>query len=255
MKKYLSNHLFVLFIFAITGSLSAQSTETRNLGSFDEVIVSEGIKAKLRKGNSNRIKIEAENIALDLIRTDIRGDELRIHIGNDWKRKNRNINVKVYLTFTDLEALHANSGAYVILEDEITSNSFDASVGSGANIKAEETIHAKEMDIDASSGAYMSLLDIDADELEVDVSSGGKIEVEGGKVNSMEVDVNSSGKLDAYNLKCRYVDADASSGGGVKIYAHTGLKANSSSGGWVYYKGSPDKVVERSSSGGRVKAQ
>ncbi|MEM9884689.1 MAG: head GIN domain-containing protein [Bacteroidota bacterium] len=255
MKKHLSNHLLVLFIFAAASGLFAQSSETRNLGSFDEVSVSEGIKAKLRKGSSNKIKIEAENIDLNLVRTDIRGDELRIHIENDWKRKNRNIDVKVYLTFTDLEALDANSGAYVILEDEITSNSFDASVGSGANIKVEKTIHAKEMDIDASSGAYMYLADIDADELEVDVSSGGKIEVEGGKVNSLEVDVNSSGKLDAYDLRCRYVDADASSGGGVKIYAHTGLKADSSSGGWVYYKGSPDKVVERESSGGRVKAQ
>lgn len=254
MTNYLRNHLLILLLIAISSTVFAQSTTTRKLGSFDEVSVSEGIKAKLRKGNKNEIKIEAENIDLDRIITEIKGDELKIHIDNDWKMSNRNINVKVYLTFTDLEELHASSGAYVVLEDDVTANSFEAKSSSGAQLKITATVRAKEMMIDASSGAYLFLEAIEADELVADVSSGANIDVESGSANKLEVDVSSSGKLDAYDLKCKYVEADASSGGGVKIYASTGLRGDCSSGGWVYYKGSPDKVVERESSGGKVKA-
>jgi len=243
----------LLAFFVVTGFLAAQSSETRSLGDFDEVSVSEGIKAKLRKGSKNEVKIEVDNIDIDRVMTEIKGDHLKVHIeGNN---RLRNVEVKVYITFQELEGLHAGSGAYVILEDDVESNSFDASTGSGANLKLEGRVRAERMNLDASSGAYLYVEALSANELEAQASSGANIEIEGGSANTMEADVSSSGKINAYELKCKQVDADASSGGGVKIYASESIRGEASSGGWIYYKGSPDRVRENESSGGRVKEQ
>ncbi|MEN0050683.1 MAG: head GIN domain-containing protein [Bacteroidota bacterium] len=243
----------LLAFFAVVGLLTAQSSETRSLGNFDEVRVSEGIKAKLKKGNKNEVKIEAENIDIDRVLTEIKGDQLKVHLeGNNWRR---NPEVRVYITFRELEGLHASSGAYVILQDDVESSSFDASSSSGANLKLEATVKAKDFYVDASSGAYLYAEAINADALEAGASSGANIEIEGGSANELEADVSSSGKIDAYDLKCKQVDADASSGGGIKIHASEAIRGEASSGGWVYYKGSPERVREHESSGGRVKEQ
>lgn len=253
MTNNIKKITLLLAFFAITGLLTAQSSETRSLGTFDEVSVSEGIKAKLRKGSKNEVKIEVDNIDIDRVLTEIKGDRLKVHLdGNNWRR---NPEVKVYITFTDLEALHASSGAYVILEDDVESASFDASSSSGANLKLEARVKAREIYVDASSGAYFYAEAISADELEASASSGANVDIEGGSANAMEADVSSSGKISAYDLKCKQVDADASSGGGVKIYASESIRGEASSGGWVYYRGSPDRVKEHESSGGRVKEQ
>ncbi|MEM8523246.1 MAG: head GIN domain-containing protein [Bacteroidota bacterium] len=249
MKK-----ITVLFaFFALASSLLAQSSKTRSLSNFDEVSISEGIKAKLRKGNKNEVKIEADNISIDRVLTEVRGDRLKVHLdGNNWRR---NPEVRVYITFKELEGLHAGLGAKVILEDDVEADVFDASTGSGANMKLEGRIRAKDMSLDASSGSYLYAEAVSADELEAEASSGANIEIEGGSVNEMEADVSSSGKVSAYDLKCKRVSAEASSGGGVKTYASEAIRGNASSGGWIYYKGSPDRVRENESSGGRVREQ
>ncbi|MEL6718575.1 MAG: DUF2807 domain-containing protein, partial [Bacteroidota bacterium] len=96
----------------------------------------------------NEVKIEVDRIDIDRVLTEIRGDHLKVHI--EGNRGIRNAEVKVYITFKELEGLHAGSGAYVILEDDLEASSFDASSSSGANLKLEGKVRAKEMILDVS---------------------------------------------------------------------------------------------------------
>ena len=223
MKKIvltLSGLLLVLTVLA-------QSRETRNLRSFNEVSVSEAIKVDLVKGNSEKAEVEVTGTDAENVLTEISGDRLKIHMASgNWK----NVNAYVRLTYQNLEEID---------------------VSSAASISTESTITADRMEMDVSSAAKADLI-FDVGQMEVDVSSAANFKAEG-NVDEIEVDVSSAGSVSAYDLECKAADLSASSAGSIKITVTESIDARASSGGSIQYKGKPDKERVSSSSGGSVK--
>lgn len=223
MTKYVA--IILLFTFTVS---FAQQTETRSLGSFSGVKVSQGIDVILKKGDKESARIEVTgNITTKDVLTDISGSYLKIHLTDG---RHRNINVKVYVTYTKLEKLSASSAG---------------------SIFSEETLRASSMEISASSAGSVET-GVETDDLTVNVSAAGDIELKG-KVRTLEVEASSSGVLDAYDLEAEAVDAEASSAGTIKLSVTKDLSAQASSAGSIRYRGNPDKSNTRSSSGGSVK--
>ena len=244
MKKSI---LITLIGILAAGYALAQSEETRSLSSFSEVYAQEGIEVFLKEGSSEEARVVSENIDIDEVLTEVRGDRLKIHLeGNNY----RNVNVQVYVSYKQLSALGASSAASIEAEDPIeASGDFDVDVSSAGEIKA--AISADEMTLDASSSGEMNL-EVNADEIEADVSSSGEIEVSG-TVRYQEVEASSAGEYDASDVAGEEVDASASSGGSIKVNVSNKIDASASSGGSVRYSGSPKYVDVSSSSGGSVK--
>mgnify|MGYP000143617605 CR=1 FL=1 len=246
-------NLLLLFAlsFCFVSVTFAQSRATRNLSDFDRVSVQEGIYVKMNKGNTHKAEIRASGIDIEDVLTEVKGDKLKIHLeGNN----HRNVKVEIMLTFQDLEGIEASSGAKVELESSVSSNGFYISGSSGGRIAIEERLTTKDLEIDCSSAANITVESMEAIDVEMGSSSGGQIVIEGGRAKTVEADVSSGARINAPDLECQSVMADASSGGGIKIHAANAIQGNASSGGWVYYNGSPDKQMIRESSGGRIKA-
>jgi hypothetical protein len=248
MKRIITITLGML----LAGFIYAQSEETRSLSSFSRVSASEGINVYLKKGSTEEARIVSQNIDIDEVRTDVSGGRLKIHLDDgDWfNRSRRNVDVDVYVTFKEIDAISASSAASIIAEDElVTSGDFDVDVSSAGDIQA--SIKADDVEIDASSAGDAELT-IEADEIEVDVSSSGDVEVEG-KVRAVDAEASSSGDFDGYDLVAEEAEASASSGGSIKLNATNRVRARASSGGSVRYKGDPKYVDVSSSSGGSIK--
>lgn len=222
MKKFL-----IVLLACISSAVFAQETETRNLGSFTGVKVSEGVSVYLKKGDKESAKIEVTGTNPSNVITEISGSYLKVHMRDG---NYRNVNAKVYVTFVSVDKLYASSAG---------------------NIYCSETIKGSNMEIDASSAGTVEVV-VDAGRLEANASSAGDVEIKG-KARTVIMEASSAGEVDAYDLEAEDAEISASSAGAVKISVKSGLDARASSGGSIRYRGNPDKSNTTSSSGGSVK--
>lgn len=215
-------------VFLITAAqVTAQSIETRSVGSFSGIKAAEAIDVYLKKGDKESVRVEVTGTKLSDVITEVSGSYLKIHMENGNYRKT---NVKVYVTYVKLEKLYASSASNVFSEGPIKTSTMDISVSSAATVEVS----------------------LDAGDVSADVSSAGDIVLEG-KCRSLEAEASSAGDIDAYRLESENVRARASSAGSIKLTATKELDARASSGGDVRYRGNPMKTNTDSSSGGSVK--
>ena len=224
------NHKLSLVAVALIASLWAcgQRSETRSLRSFTEVSVAEAIDMELVKGSQEEIIVEVSGGDLDDVITEVSGDRLRVHMRDGIRR--RNIDVKVTLTFVEI--------------DEID-------VSSAADLYSRDVIEGRSLDIEVSSAADADLK-VRVEELEVRVSSAGDLEIEG-TATRQYVKVSISGDYDAYDLESEEAEVDVSSSGDARITVTKSLDADASSSGTVTYRGDPERVYADSSSSGKVR--
>lgn len=223
MKKLVSVVL-LSFIFSIS---FAQQSEVRSLGSFTAVKAAEAIDVYLKKGDKESVRVETSDIRLSDVLTEVSGSYLRIHMRDGNHRKG---NVRVYVTYVNINKVSASSAS---------------------NVFSEGTIHATSLDIGVSSAASIELT-IEAESSLVEASSAGDVVLEG-KTKRLEVQASSAGEIDAYGLESETVEAGASSAGSIKINVIKQLDAHASSGGSIRYRGAPARTNTDSSSGGSVK--
>lgn len=206
----------------------AQESETRNIGSFSGVKVTEGIDVYLEKGDKERVRVEVTGTRLDNIITEVSGSYLKVHM-RDGGYKGR-VSAKVYVTYVKVDKLSASSAGTIF---------------------SEGTIEADDMEVSASSAASIEI-NLSARSVNASASSAGQIELQG-KTTTLDIDASSAGQIDAYDLEANRVSAEASSAGALKINVIENLRAHASSGGSIRYHGNPNKSVTNSSSGGSVK--
>lgn len=223
MKKLVS---VVLLSFIISYSF-AQQSEVRSVGSFMGVKAAEAIDVYLKKGEKESLRVETTDIRLSDVLTEVSGSYLKIHMRDGNYRKG---NVKVYVTYVNINKVSASSAS---------------------NVFSEGTIHAGSLDVSVSSAASVELA-IEAESSMVEASSAGDVVLEG-KVKRLEVEASSAGEIDAYGLESEMVEAGASSAGSIKVNVTKQLDAHASSGGSIRYRGAPARTNTDSSSGGSVK--
>lgn len=212
--------LFIVFSLFLFSSINAQ--EERQLQSFESLDVAGGIYVTLIKSNENKAVIKMisgdENSVLV---TDVINGELDIQFEKkkkyNWNTGNRKAEIDLY--YRSLDGIE---------------------VSAGAKVYGDETLDAKNLELDASSGGSIKLY-IDVADLEVDVSSGASISLDGNAINS-EVDVSSGASYRGSGLQTESTKVSASSGASAKVWANKRINADASSGGSVKYKGEPKDV-------------
>jgi hypothetical protein len=225
MKNFL---LITSFVIVTCGEVWAQESETRNIGSFSGVKVTEGIDVYLKKGDKESVRVEVEGTSLDNIVTEVSGSFLKVHMRDG--RYRGKIQAKVYVTYVKVDKLSASSAGSVF---------------------SEGTVEANDMEVSASSAGSIEIT-VNARTINVSASSAGEIELQG-KTTSLHIETSSAGQIDAYDLEAQKVSADASSAGSIKLSVVEDLRAHASSGGSIRYHGNPNKSMTNSTSGGSVK--
>lgn len=218
----------LLILVVTTCTVFAQKSETRSLEKFNGIKVGEAIDLYLKKGDKESARIEVDGLNTSDVLTETGGSYLRVHMrsGNYKGRKS----VKVYVTYVNLERIHASSASNVFSEGVIKTGNLDVSATSAANVE----------------------LQVEAETVRADVGSAGDITIEG-KAKSFSMEASSAGSIDAYNFECERVEATVSSAGSAKINVTKALDAEASSGGSIRYRGNPTSTNTDSSSGGSVK--
>jgi predicted methyltransferase len=213
-------------IMGIKGNRNV-TTETRNISSdFEKIDIQQGINLYLTQGNSTSLKVEADENIMDLLKTEVQNNQLKIYFKkNVYKAKARN----VYLTTNEISSIEASSGS---------------------SVKTENTWQIPTLEINTSSGSSVKF-HVNADDISSTSSSGSTIRLYG-KTNNFSAEASSGSNINATKLISTYAIAKASSGANITVNVNEKLTANASSGGSVNYEGNPTEINKDTSSGGNV---
>lgn len=213
----MKNYFFFLFLLSVSTLVFGQ-TQTRNIGSFSELDVSGNITVELTKQAKSVAKVTMIKGNADNLKTELSGGTLKIYFDEKSGVWNSGDQAKIVLGFNTLQAIDASAGASVSTTEKIASNDFN---------------------LEASSGAAVSIC-VDAQKCKAEVSSGAAVTIEG-TTNSFTASASSGGALKAEELTSSDVIASASSGAAIKVHARQKIVANASSGGAIKYKGNPSE--------------
>lgn len=203
-------------------------TEDREPGSFDRLKVSSGIDVLITQGDTESLKVIADENLLKYISTEIYNNTLIVET-KAWIRNAKS--KEVHLVYKKL---------------------MEIDISSAGDVKGTNRMKADELDLNLSSAGDLTL-DIEANRINLDISSAGDAKLSG-TVDELDADLSSAGDLNAYDLVARKARVSASSAGSAKINASEEVNLNASSAGDIYYKGDPKTIsINKSSAGSIIK--
>ena len=209
-----------------SGSGEIVSRES-NVGNFTAVTVGGGFEVEIRKGSTQKLKVEADDNIIDDIETRVEGGNLKIKLKDDFNL--HNAHMKIFITAPSITSIQSSASAEVAVIDDLS---------------AEETLRFK-----ATSGSSIKAT-IDAPAAEADASSGAEINL-GGRTRNFNAEASSGASVNAGKLLSENTTAQTSSGATLDVHASVSLDAKASSGGSIKYRGAAS-VIKKESSGGNI---
>jgi len=214
--------------FALPGN---EKSETRDLKNFDAIKVSTGIDLYIRMGNTESVRIEADDDDMDDIKTEVRDGTLHIYMKrrNSWFNWGFNESQKAFVTVKNLKRIDASSGS---------------------DVQSENTLEGDRLEVEASSGSDVKL-DVYYKTVTLDSSSGSDARMSG-KAKTLIAKASSGSDIKARDLEVKIGKLRASSGSDINVTVTDELYAKASSGSDIRYYGNPQIKDTDTSSGGDV---
>jgi uncharacterized protein YneF (UPF0154 family) len=204
--------------FFIANPLLAKE-EIRDLPPFTKVALKISGKVYLEQGDTQSVKIVANDETLEEIITEVKDRTLNIRFPNTniFKKWNPG-KIEIYITIPGIDALNV-SGSGDIISEEISSRILDLVVSGSGNIKIN---------------------DLTSEQVSASVSGSGNIEIKGSKVaEELKSRISGSGNVDASEFEAKNVDVQTSGSGSCSVISNGSIKARISGSGNVYYSGNP----------------
>ena len=200
--------------------------EVRKVGEFSDVKVTSGMNVYFVQGEVPKVEVIADENLLEIIETRTEGGTLEIKaLANIWSATEK----KVIVTINDIREIEGTAGSNIYTIGQLSLNQITLRASAGCNMRMD--IAVRNADISISSGANIFLSGT-AGELVARTSSGANLKAEDFKADTSDIKV--------------------SSGANVWVTTMKDLTAHASSGGNIFYFGTPGKTQTTSSSGGNI---
>jgi len=184
----------------------------------------------IEKGDTERLRIEAEDNLLPYIESEVRGGVLELGQQkkvNLWPRRE----INYYLTVISLESVTV----------------------SGSGRVEAVALEAERFDLTISGSGDAKLDGVDTEELTVRISGSGKVDIAEGKAHRQDLSISGSGKYAARDLESTDAQVRISGSGSAVIRVSDTLDVNVSGSGDVQYLGRP-RINQTISGSGTVRA-
>jgi len=206
-------------------------TETRNVGSFDQVGVGGSFDVILEAGKEGEITVRAESNLMEYIITETRGTKLIIKIKDNTNFKT-NDKIIVTVPFEDIDAVSLGGSGDVVSRSVIRADRFKASLAGSGDMN----------------------LEVQATTVKSSLAGSGDLNLRG-TTQDIEISMAGSGDIDASDLKARNAEVSMSGSGDIKLTCDGGeLKARISGSGDIRYKGTPSREDIKVAGSGSVKS-
>ena len=190
-------------------------TQTREVSSFDAIEVDFPAQVFISQGQTESVKIEAEDNFLSGLKTEVRNGTLDIFYKvPSGERVNSTEPVIITIVVRDLSKVDFSSAGELTIED-VQTNSLDLSLSGAGNVR---------------------LKNIAADKLSVDISGAGNMDVSGTAAN-LKVNISGFGNFDGGDLHSISASVSLSGAGNATVWVDEDLNAEISGAGSVNYYG------------------
>ena len=180
--------------------------------SFNAIKASQGLDVYLTQGSEESIVIEADENLHNLIKTEVRDNELRIYAE---KNIGHASSKKIIVTYKDLSKITSTSGSDVLSTNTITTDYLELDSSSGSDMRLD--INTQTLSCHSSSGSDLKLSG-STEKLIAKATSGSDIKAGGLISQSSHVTANSGADITVNTEK--EITADANSGGDIKYYGN-----------------------------------
>ncbi|HRD58738.1 MAG TPA: head GIN domain-containing protein [Ferruginibacter sp.] len=231
--KFLLTKLMICFALHSAAQTTPPNSIARTLaGQFSKVSVSTGVELYLTQGNESAVSIIVSDSRYEAgFKTEVVDGTLKIYYDSKNKStKMKNVQMKAYVTYKNLEAISCAAGSITNLTNTLKTGLLNLTVSSGSIIKG--AINAGNVTVNSSSGAEAII---------------------SGNVEKLQVTSHSGSIFKGANLVSNYCIASAHSGGTIKIEVQKELTASAHSGGDIKYTGNATLIKTDLHSGGSVK--
>lgn len=219
---------FVAIFLLSSYTVLAQAVENRSLPDFNKINVGGSWNVTLKPGERNEVRLEAKNLSLDKVITEVKNNRLDIRLE---KGNYRNVDLEVTVTYKELVSIHS---------------------GGSGNLKSTGELVADNLEINLSGSGNASFNHIVADKLSLTMSGSGDMAIKGGAVGALALRQSGSGNLKAMDLVVEEAELSKSGSGDSAVTVNRTLSVNASGSGNVQYKGNPSMNDIRISGSGRV---
>ena len=218
--KNLIKSLFLLSVMGLTGLTQAQEL-TRNLDSFNKIIVSPKINLVLLKGEKESIRIIYANVSVDKINIDVTNNRLRIYLDEarivEKHRKTHSENyssnmsiyhdavITAYVTYRELEVLDVRG------EEEVT---------------CDGAIDAEKFKLKAYGEAEITLASLHTKKFKAVLYGENKLKIKNGKTGHQRYRLYGENKIDTHSLSSETVSTTIYGVGRLSVNASDEVRIN-----------------------------
>lgn len=205
--------------------------ETRAVGDFTELQVSNGLKVTIVIGPKEPVKLSGDDKLLPLIKTEVSDGRLHVGLAPDTSIQPRT-ELQVTVTSPNISFIGASGGS-IVEGSKLKPTDLKVDVNGGSTVKATE-LTASSASLGASGGSIITL-------------SGG--------VADLKVEMSGGSIVHASKLQADTVVVGGSGGSQAEVQAASGLEADLSGGSRVRVAGKPSTRKVNTSGGSEVSFQ
>ncbi len=217
-----------VLLFFVSIQIAFAQTENRQIGEFSELSVGGSFDVYLKHGSKAELKIEAQNVKLEDIVTEVSGKKLLIRLREGMWNTNGRAG-KIWLTYTALKKINSSGSSDIEAEGKIKGEELEISLSGSGNITAGVELTRLEVNISGSADAQLN-----------------------GKTQEQEITISGSGELKAVDLESDKAEISISGSGDATVYVKEEIEARVSGSGKVKFKGNPSRQITKSSGSGSV---
>ncbi|WP_040251037.1 head GIN domain-containing protein [Psychroserpens mesophilus] len=212
--------------FGVKGNGNVTTTDRALNGEFSAIEVSRGLDVYLTQGDTESIRVQADENLQEIIVVEIENGVLNIFAEENISSA---ASKKIMVSFKNIDRISTSSGSDVISTTIIKANDLEIYTSSGSDVE----------------------LEVDVENLICESSSGSDIKLSG-STNTFRAEASSGSDIKAGNLKAVKTRAEANSGADITVNTSEELTASANSGGDIRYYGNPDKVEKNDGPSGSI---
>lgn len=210
----------------ITGS-GNQISADRSVGEFSRIETSGSIKAILKQGSTNAVRITADDNILKEIDTYVEGKTLVVELDGNFCDAGP---ITVYITSKQFEGVDASGAVEIVSDGKLNVNDFDLDLSGSSKVSL--TINARNVKTSSSGASEIALR---------------------GQAGSHELDLSGSTSVDALDFVVGRYRIDTSGASESKINVLNELSISASGSSDVQYRGNPTKIQNSESGASSLK--
>lgn len=213
-------------LLGILTPIYAQYKSERSFDTFEKIVLSDGIRAKIIQSNEHKVKLSVSDMPETKVLSSLSAYELTLKLETGLYEKGQ-VYAEIYVK--NLKRIE--------IKDK-------------ASASSDDPIKGDDLKINASTSAKTDLI-LDYQYLEVESTTQADVKTSG-FAKIARLNAGTQGRIQAYELDTESIITKVTTQGEAFLKSENEIEATATTGGKIYYKGEPSRIREKTSLGGEI---